>query len=74
MSSYNKKKYISELANNRREVIIEQYGKRKFKCVPLRVVGNQLNYKLSSSCLVDGFNYAKIRSIDIVDIHRVDNP
>lgn len=72
MGQITKRKYLQSLVDRKQPVVLTIYGSRHRTCVPVRVIGNVLNYKTKHSISEFNFEMAKINSVSLVSIHKVE--
>lgn len=60
-----KKKVLKKLIDDETPIEITMYGQRHLKCIPVRLVGNVLNYRLLRSINT-------VHSVSLVAIHKME--
>lgn len=63
MTQPRKRQILSKYIDDKTRIELTLYGQRVIKCLPVRLIGNVLNYKLRTT--------GNIYSVPMVDIHTI---
>ena len=70
MTQPEKRKILTKYITDETMLELVMYGQNHIKCKPVRLVGNNLNYKTAKNLSLRRGD-AKVNSVDLITIHRI---
>ena len=72
MNQLKKKELLRSCIKDKLPIEFTLYGQLHIKCVPVRLIGNVINYKTLRGITQESFKFAKVSLIPLVSIHKIE--